>query len=150
MDLHTLSSITHTRKKRGGQGHGSGRGKTSGRGTKGQKARGKIPFTRYSGGSLSFVKRLPFMRGKSRNFGYKPDMLILNVGLLQVLPKDSIVDLALLVKHHLVPEKAAKVNGVKILGDGELTLPLTVTLPVSKGAEVKILKAGGKLDVTHS
>lgn len=147
MNLHTLPTIIKSSKKRGGQGHGSGRGKTSGRGTKGQKARGKIPFTRYSGGSLAFVKRLPFLRGKDRNMSYKPDMLILNVDVLNVLPNGSVVDVALLVKEKLVPEKAAKAYGVKILGDGDLKTSLTVVLPTSKGAEAKIVKAGGKVTI---
>ncbi len=65
MKLSSLTKITKTRKKRLGQGHGSGRGKTAGRGTKGQKARRNIPLT-FEGGALTLIKRLPFMKGKGK------------------------------------------------------------------------------------
>src|SRR5579883_2506763 len=107
MDLHTLPTITTTKKKRLGLGHGSGRSKTAGRGTKGQKARGKVPMYRYSGGSLSFVKSLPMLRGKLRNPGWKPKPVIISLDQLSLLPKNSIIDIKTLVAHHLVSEKDA-------------------------------------------
>lgn len=144
MNLNDLPSITHTPKKRGGQGHGSGRGKTSGRGTKGQKARGKVPL-RFEGNQLNFLNRLPFRRGKGRNPSFKAGPLIVNVKVLNLLPKSSLVNLEALVKHKIVKADDAKQYGVKILGDGDLTTELKVALPVSKGAQEKIEKAGGSL-----
>ena len=66
MKLENLTKVTDRKKKRLGQGHGSGRGKTGGRGTKGQKARGKVSLT-FEGGALPLIKRLPFHRGKGKN-----------------------------------------------------------------------------------
>lgn len=143
MDLHSLPTITTTKKKRLGLGHGSGRSKTAGRGTKGQKARGKVPMYRYSGGSLSFVKSLPFLRGKQRNKGWKPKPVIIPLEALSLLPKNSIIDIKTLVNNRLVSEKDAIAFGVKILGNGDLTIPLTVQVPISKGAAQKITQAGG-------
>lgn len=149
MDLHSLPTITTTKKKRLGLGHGSGRSKTAGRGTKGQKARGKVPMYRYSGGSLSFVKNLPFLRGKQRNKGWKPKPVIISVEKLQVLPKNSIIDIKTLVTHRLVLEKDASKYGVKILGNGGITVPLTVQVPVSKTAREKIIQAGGIVETKN-
>lgn len=148
MELHTLPSITTTGKKRGGLGHGSGRGKTAGRGYKGQNSRNKVPL-RFEGGALSITKRMPFLRGKGKNKSFRGKFVILNVSALNIFPKDSIVDVALLVKHTLVLEKDVKANGIKILGNGELNVALTVKLPVSAGAQEKIEKAGGKLMKLH-
>ena len=66
MNLNQLPKIKKTSKKRLGQGHGSGKVKTSGRGTKGQKARNKVPMY-FEGGALPLIKRLPYRRGKGRN-----------------------------------------------------------------------------------
>lgn len=143
MKLNTLPKIKSRSQKRIGLGHGSGRGKTAGRGTKGQKARGKIPL-RFEGGALSIIKRLPFKRGRSRNrsFGKKP--IAVNVKVLNMLPKNTIVDVSALISHKIVDEEQAKLYGVKILGEGTLTVPLTVKIRCSKGALKKITKAGGK------
>ena len=70
MKLESLPKTTERRKKRLGLGHGSGRGKTAGRGTKGQRARGKIPIS-FEGGAIPLIKRLPFMRGKGKNKSFK-------------------------------------------------------------------------------
>ncbi|MBI1982192.1 MAG: 50S ribosomal protein L15 [Candidatus Levybacteria bacterium] len=142
MNLSSLTKVTTRRKRRLGQGHGSGRGKTAGRGTKGQKARGKISLS-FEGGALPLIKRLPFRRGKGKNKVFKKKPIILNVKALNLLPKGTTADMQSLVKHGLINEQEAKIYGVKILGNGELTLPLTVKLPVSKGAAKKIKKAGG-------
>jgi len=149
MELHTLPTIITTKKKRLGLGHGSGRAKTAGRGTKGQKARGKVPAYRYSGGSLAFVKRLPMLRGKLRNNGWKPKVVIIPLEKLQVLPKNSIVDIKTLVVHHLVSEKDASKYGVKILGNGGITVPLTVQVPVSKKVAAAITQAGGIIQLKN-
>ena len=148
MNLHTLPSITETKQKRLGQGHGSGRAKTAGRGTKGQKARRKIPLY-FEGGALPLIKRLPFRRGKARNKGWKPKPAIINIDALQVLPKNSVVDIKSLVAHHVVSEKDASRYGVKILGNGGITVPLTVQVPVSKTAAEKIVQAGGVVETKN-
>ncbi len=145
MALDKLKKIKKTSKKRLGQGHGSGRGKTAGRGTKGQKARGKIPLY-FEGGALPLIKRLPFRRGKGKNKVFKKKPLIVNIKVLNLLKKDSIVDIETLIKNKIVDEKDAKMYGVKILGEGDLRIPLAVKLPVSKGAAEKIKKAGGKIE----
>jgi len=142
MNLSNLSKITKRSKKRIGQGHGSGRVKTAGRGTKGQNARGKRPLS-FEGGAVSLIKRLPFRRGKGRNKVFRDKPLIINIMALNLLPKGSIVDVKILIEKHLVDDKQAKKYGVKILGGGTLKIPLTVNLPVSKQAEQKIKKAGG-------
>lgn len=144
MQLSTLQKTVTKAKRRRGQGHGSGRVKTSGRGTKGQKARTTIPMTRYSGGSLAFVKSLPFLRGKGRNYSFQTVTFPVNVSALNDLPKDTVVDVVSLVKYNIVTARTAKNQPIKILGNGELTVALSVKLPVSKTALKKIEKAGGK------
>jgi len=144
MILSELQKTTIKRQRRIGRGHGSGRGKTSGRGTKGQKARGKIKLS-FEGGALPLIKRIPFKRGKGKNRIPRVEPIIINVKFLNILPANSVVDVESLIKHKIIDEKV-KNQGVKILGDGELIVPLTVKLPVSKGAKVKIEKAGGKVE----
>ena len=144
--LNQLEKIKHKNKKRLGQGHGSGRVKTSGRGTKGQNARSNRALS-FEGGALPLIKRLPFLRGKGKNKAFKITPVILNVKVLNLLKKDSVVDVDALVKNKIVLEKEAKMYGVKILGDGDLNIALTVKLPVSKGAAKKIEKAGGKVEI---
>lgn len=146
MNLSNLQAITDSRKKRGGQGGGSGRGKTAGRGTKGQKARRTIPL-RFDGNQLSFVLRMPFRRGKGRNKIFKDKPVIVNVKALNFLPKDTVVSLESLIKHKIVKAEDAKKYGIKILGDGQLNQSLTVTIPTSKNAQSKIEKAGGTIQV---
>lgn len=143
--LHTLPKITHKAKRRLGQGHGSGRVKTAGRGTKGQNARGKMPSF-FEGGAVPLTKRLPFLRGKGKNKSFKKQALVVNVGMLNVFKKDSVVDLKALISKRFVDEERGKAFGVKILGDGTLSVSLIVKLPVSKGAAKKIQKAGGTIE----
>lgn len=145
MELSSLTKITKESKKRLGQGHGSGRGKTSGRGTKGQRSRGKIPIG-FEGGAVPLIKRLPFMRGKGKNKAFKKKPIILNLKVLNFLTKGSVVDLETLIKNRIVRREDAKVFGVKILGDGELSIPLTIKLPISKRAALKVEKIGGKVE----
>lgn len=142
MNISNLRKIKEKKKRRLGQGSGSGRGKTAGRGTKGQKARSDIPLA-FEGGALPLIKRLPFRRGKGKNRVFKKRPVIINVKMLNILPKGSKVNIETLIKNRLVDEKDARVYGVKILGDGDLLTPLIVELPVSKGARKKIEKAGG-------
>lgn len=149
MKLNNIPKITDKRKRRLGQGHGSGRGKTAGRGTKGQKARGKISAT-FEGGALPLIKRLPFRRGKGRNKIFKKKPVIINVKVLNLFKKGEVVNLKSLVGKNIVDESDAKTYGVKILGDGKLDVPLVVELPVSHGAEQKIKKAGGRVERDQS
>jgi len=147
VELKKLSKITKRKKKRVGRGYGSGKGgHTSGRGAKGTKARSKVPLT-FEGTKIkkSFIQKLPLRRGKGRFKSLKKGPVVVNVRLLNLLPKESQVDIPALVKKGLVEEAEAKKFGVKILGDGELKLALTVKLPCSKGAAEKIVKAGGKV-----
>lgn len=144
MNLSNLTKTTTKAKRRLGRGYGSGRAKTAGRGTKGQKARAKVKLL-FTGSPTesSWVKRLPMLRGKWRNkpLGKKP--VILNLKYLNLLPDKTIVDLETLIKRKMVKEDEARIFGVKILGEGNLTKPLTVKLPVSAGARRKIKAAGG-------
>src|SRR5689334_16960033 len=114
MNLSNLQKITTKGKKRVGLGHGSGRGKTSGRGTKGLKARGDVPLD-FEGGALPLIKRLPFLRGKGRNKAIQGKPAVLNVSVLNVFGKGETVTIETLVKNKLVSVDAAKENGVKIL-----------------------------------
>lgn len=146
MNINSLIKTTEKTKRRLGQGHGSGRVKTSGRGTKGQNARNKVPMY-FEGGALPLIKRLPYRRGKGKNKLFKKKPIVINVKALSLLGKDTIVDLKTLVKHNIVDEKEAKIYGVKILGDGQLKVALTIKLPISKNAIEKVKKAGGKVEV---
>lgn len=140
MDLSKLEKTTKRAKKRAGRGYGSGRGgHTSGRGAKGAKARGKIKLY-FEGAAMgaSLIKRLPLLRGKAKNKSLKKDPVIVNVKYLNLLPAGSVVDLKTLIKHKIVDENEAKKYGVKILGEGELKVPLEVKLPCSKSAKKKI------------
>ncbi len=142
MELSNLPKITKKTLRRLGQGHGSGRGKTSGRGTKGQKARNSVPLA-FEGGALPLVKRIPFLRGRGRNAAGAKRIAV-TLSDLNRLPQKSEVDVALLVKLSIVHKQAAIV-GVKIINTGELTVPLTIKVPVTQGAKEVIEKAGGQV-----
>lgn len=129
------------RTRRLGRGGGSGRGKTAGRGTKGQKARGTIP-TGFEGGQLPLIKRLPLYRGKSRNKSFSLKPVIVNLKALSVLPSGTVVTIESLIKYNILSKRVVGYK-VKILGDGELKHPLTFKIKTSKSAQIKIEKAGG-------
>lgn len=143
MNLTSLPKITTKRYRRLGRGHGSGRVKTSGRGTKGQKARENIKLT-FAGSSLqaSWLKRLPLTRGKGKNKSFREGPAIVNLKYLNLLKPNTEVTLLTLKENNIIGQR---IGLVKILGDGELKIPLTVKLPVSKSAAKKIEKAGGKI-----
>ncbi|MEK7185856.1 MAG: 50S ribosomal protein L15 [Patescibacteria group bacterium] len=143
MSLNKLEKITKTKKRRLGQGHGSGRGKTGGRGTKGQKAKRNIALS-FEGGALPLIKRMPFRRGKGKNKIFKDKPITVNIKALSLLKPDTVVDLGTLIKNRIVDEEDAKIYGVKILGDGDIKVSLTISVPISKRALEKIKKAGGK------
>ncbi len=145
MNLSHIGKLKTKSKKRVGLGHGSGRGKTAGRGTKGQKARNKVAIY-FEGGALPLTKRLPFLRGKGRNRSLQEKSLVINVEALNVFLKGADITLESLAKQGIVELELAKQKGVKILGDGQLQVALNVKLPVSKGAAEKITKAGGTVE----
>lgn len=144
MKLNSLPKTVKNKKRRVGRGVGSGRGKTSGRGTKGQKARSKVRKG-FEGGQLSLLKRLPFKRGKNRNPSFKNKPIIVNIKYLNLLPQGSLVTIKTLIKHRIVKDNDARNFGVKILGDGDLEKKLNVSVPCSRSAAKKIKDAGGSV-----
>ncbi|OGY28511.1 MAG: 50S ribosomal protein L15 [Candidatus Woykebacteria bacterium RIFCSPHIGHO2_12_FULL_43_10] len=140
MKLNNIPGVLTKKAKRIGRGHGSGKGKTSSRGTKGQKSRGRINPS-FEGGQLRIVKRLPFRRGVG-NPGYKSKFVVLNVSDLNQFEAGSVVDAKFLVEKGMISQGDAR-KGVKILGNGELKVALTVNLSMSKVAKEKIGGAGG-------
>jgi len=145
MKLSSLTKITKVRQKRLGLGHGSGRGKTAGRGTKGQNAKSSRSLS-FEGGALTLIKRLPFLKGKGKNKSFKNQPIGVNVELLNSLKKGTVVDMKSLIENKIV-NTAARKYGVKILGNGKLAVSLIVKLPASKGALKKIKEAGGKIEI---
>ncbi|MFZ5365674.1 MAG: 50S ribosomal protein L15 [Patescibacteria group bacterium] len=145
--LSKLPKITTRSKKRIGRGIGSGKGgHTVGRGAKGQKARGKIAFL-FEGTKIkkSLLKRLPLIRGKGK---FKPSSqkpIIVNLKYLNLFSPKEEVTLKTLEDKGILRIEDSKSKNVKILGEGEVKIPLIVKLPCSKGAKAKIEKAGGKI-----
>ncbi len=137
--IHTLPTSVQTSHKRLGRGHGSGRGKTSGRGTKGQKARGSIP-PHFEGGQLSVMKRLPFLRGKTRNKSMNIKPVTVSTDRLSRFPVGSKITIEFLKKQHIIADRT---NDVKVLAGKELNVALSVAVPCSLGAKRIIEKAGG-------
>lgn len=143
MELSSLPKITVNKLRRVGRGHGSGRGKTAGRGTKGQKARRKIPAA-FEGGALPLVKRLPFLRGRGRNKVFRKKPVSVSIAKLNSFRAKSEVNVDSLISSGFVDQKAANAR-VKIIDGGELKVALIVKVPVSRGAKAKIEKAGGQV-----
>lgn len=132
-------------KRRVGRGHGSGRMKTAGRGTKGQKARtgGNVPAW-FEGGQLRLSRRLPFIKGFNNLF--KKEYAIVNVGQLAAFEPDSQVNAETLVASRVL--KASDAKGlIKVLGDGEVDRALQVRAhKFSASARAKIEAAGGTVE----
>ena len=144
MDLSSLTNVAGARKrgKRVGRGCGSGMGKTSTRGHKGQNARkGHKQKLGFEGGQMPLVRRLP-KRGFN-NFEFRVEALGVNVSTLEKLfnAGDEITVETLAAKG-LSDNKRPR---VKILGDGELTKKFTVKVPCSASAKAKIEAAGGSV-----
>ena len=145
MKLHELQPAvgSTTAPKRLGRGVGSGLGKTSGKGHKGAKARsggGKRPG--FEGGQMPLTRRLP-KRGFTNIF--RKEYAIVNVSALEQLDEGTVVTPELLREKGLVKEL---LDGVKILGGGELTKKLTVNVDkVTACAKEKIEAVGGKVEV---
>ena len=150
--LNQLPKTTTKAKKRVGRGYGSGKGgHTAGRGAKGQKARSRVKLG-FAGTKTrkSLLKRLPLLRGKGKLKSRKQKTMVINLKYLNFLPKDSQVTIEALIKHGIIDPNQGKNLKVKILGEGEIEQPLTVSLPVSQGAKKKIEKAGGKVLTNES
>lgn len=137
------------KKKRVGRGPGSGLGKTAGRGHKGQHARaGAGPHPRFEGGQMPLQRRLP-KRGFTNIF--RQEYYVVNLRDLQKFSAGSVVDLDSLAQAGLAPSNYNKVAGIKILGDGELNVALTVRAHrFSAAAREKIEAAGGTVEVIES
>ena len=146
MKLHELEKnigATHA-KKRVGRGSGSGLGKTSGRGQKGQKARsgGSINPV-FEGGQLPLYRRIP-KRGFS-NHMFKTRYAVINLDELNVFEDKTVVTPALLKEAGIIKNQ---LDGIKVLGNGELEKKLTIQAnKFSKSALEKIEKAGSKAEV---
>ncbi len=133
------------RKKRVGRGHGSGHGKTSCRGHKGQKSRSGVDIKpTFEGGQTPLIRRVP-KRGFKNIF--KIEFAVINVrDLARKFKEGEIVDPFLLKKRGLIKGKQQQL--IKLLGDGEITFPLTVKIhSASKSAIEKIEKVGGKVEL---
>ena len=145
MDLSNLQPAEGSRQNdnfRRGRGHGSGNGKTAGKGHKGQKARSGAPRPGFEGGQMPLYRRLPKRGFKNRN---SKEIVGINVSALEVFDNDAVVSVETLIEAGIV--KHAR-DGVKILGNGELTKKLTVQANAfSAGAVEKSEAVGGKAEV---
>ena len=142
MKLNELTSGGSAKAYRKGRGHGSGNGKTSGRGHKGQNARsGGGVRPGFEGGQMPLYRRLPKRGFNNKRFA--PQYLEINIGALEALEDGATVDAELLAKTGILT--IPKVNdGIKVLGNGELTKKLTVKATAfTASAKEKIEKAGG-------
>ena len=145
MDLSNLrpaEGSKHSDSFRRGRGHGSGNGKTAGKGHKGQKARSGAPRIGFEGGQMPLYRRLPKRGFKNRN---RKEIVGINIGALEVFENDSVVDVQALMDRGI--EKNPR-DGVKILGNGEITKKLTVKVNAfSASAKEKIEAVGGTAEV---
>ena len=146
MELHDLKPNEGARKnrKRVGRGTGSGYGKTSGRGTKGQNARagGGVPLY-HQGGNLPYFRKLPFMRGEGFRVINRVRYAEVNIEKLSEFPANSEITPDVLLEAGLINDLK---KPVKILGRGEISVPLTVKIhKISASAQEKIEAAGGSV-----
>ncbi|MDD5946455.1 MAG: 50S ribosomal protein L15 [Oscillospiraceae bacterium] len=146
MKIHELTPAADSNRavKRVGRGHGSGNGKTAGKGHKGQNARsGGGVRIGFEGGQMPLARRIP-KRGFNNIFATRYSTV--NVGDLNRFVDGTVVDTELLIASGLL--KKIENGGVKVLGNGELTAKLTVkAAKFSAAAAEKIEKAGGKAEV---
>lgn len=145
MDLSNLrpaEGSKHSNNFRRGRGHGSGNGKTAGKGHKGQKARSGAPRIGFEGGQMPLYRRLPKRGFKNRN---RKEIVGINLGALEVFDNDSTVDVQTLIEKGIVKNPR---DGVKILGNGEFTKKLNVKADAfSASAAEKIQALGGTTEV---
>ena len=150
MRLNELRDNPNARKSRTrvGRGIGSGKGKTAGRGHKGQKSRSGVAIKSFEGGQMPLYRRLPKRGFKSLN---KKNLAIFNLSKIETINKNKLdlsknkINLDFLHKVKLVNKRYSK---LKILGTGELKLKLEIeTNFISKSAKDKVEKAGGKVSL---
>ncbi|MCL2488749.1 MAG: 50S ribosomal protein L15 [Oscillospiraceae bacterium] len=145
MKLHELAPAPGSVKesKRIGRGHGSGQGKTAGKGHKGQHARsGPNKRAGFEGGQMPLQRRVP-KRGFNNIFA--TEYAIVNIGALNVFDDGAVVDTAALKQAGIIKKP---LDGVKLLGNGNITKKLTVQAAAfSETAKAKIEGAGGKAEV---
>ncbi len=145
MKIHELSpAFGSTRDvKRIGRGHGSGNGKTAGKGHKGQKARsGSGMRPGFEGGQMPLQRRIP-KRGFNNIFASK--YAVINLSSLNKFDDNAVVDAAALIEKGIIKKEY---DGVKVLANGNLTKALTVkAVAFSEAAKAKIEAAGGKAEV---
>jgi len=148
--LNTLINLRKKRisKKRLGRGIGSGTGKTSGRGHKGQKSRSGVSLQGFEGGQMPLYRRLP-KRG-FKNF-FKKEFNSLNLIQIQSLIDKKRLDIKEEITEELLLKKRIikkKLNGIKILGKGDIKSKINVQAnKASKNAIIKIEKIGGKVNI---
>ena len=127
---------------RRGRGHGSGNGKTAGKGHKGQKARSGAPRPGFEGGQMPLYRRIPKRGFTNRN---TKEIVAINLSALEVFENDAVVSVETLIEAGIVKNPR---DGVKVLGNGELTKKLTVQANAfSASAVAKIEANGGKAEV---
>ncbi|MGI6106542.1 MAG: 50S ribosomal protein L15 [Lachnospiraceae bacterium] len=145
MDLSNLTPAkgsVHSGSFRKGRGYSSGNGKTAGKGSKGQKARSGRPRIGFEGGQMPLYRRLPKRGFTDRN---SKKIVSVNVSELERFDNDTEVTIDLLLENKVIKEVY---DGVKILGNGDLTKKLTVKANAfSAGAKAKIEAAGGTAEV---
>ena len=145
MDLSNLRPADGAKQSdnfRRGRGHGSGNGKTAGKGHKGQKARSGAPRPGFEGGQMPLYRRIPKRGFTNRN---SKTIVGINVSALEVFDNDAVVSVETLIEQGIVKNPR---DGVKILGNGELKKKLTVQANAfSAGAVAKIEALGGKAEV---
>jgi large subunit ribosomal protein L15 len=127
---------------RRGRGHGSGNGKTAGKGHKGQKARSGAPRPGFEGGQMPLYRRLPKRGFTNRN---SKDIVAINLSALEVFENEAVVSVETLIEAGIVKNPR---DGVKILGNGTLTKKLTVQANAFSASAVEKIEAlGGKAEV---
>ena len=142
-NLKPAEGSKHSDSFRRGRGHGSGNGKTAGKGHKGQKARSGAPRPGFEGGQMPLYRRLPKRGFKNRN---TKEIVGINVDALERFENDTVVTVETLLETGIVKNPR---DGVKILGNGELTKKLTVKVDAfSEGAKAKIEAVGGTCEAT--
>ena len=141
-NLQPAAGSKHSDNFRRGRGHASGNGKTAGKGHKGQKARSGAPRTGFEGGQMPLYRRLPKRGFKNRN---TLDIEAINISALERFDNDTEVTVETLIEAGVIKNPK---DGVKILGNGELTKKLTVKANAfSASAKAKIEALGGKAEV---
>ena len=141
-NLQPAEGSKHSDNFRRGRGHGSGTGKTAGKGHKGQKARSGAPRIGFEGGQMPLYRRLPKRGFKNRNH---KEIVAINVSALEVFENGATVDVEALIAQGIVKNPE---DGVKILGNGELTKKLNVKVSAySESAKEIIEKLGGTAEV---